>query len=64
MPVKHCIRNGKPGYKWGDQGYCYLISEEGGAEQARQKAQEQGRAIEVRKNFVSKLIHSKRKRTQ
>jgi hypothetical protein len=23
MPVKPCIKNGKRGFKWGDQGKCY-----------------------------------------
>lgn len=23
MPLKKCSSDGKPGYKWGDQGHCY-----------------------------------------
>jgi hypothetical protein len=23
MPVKSCVKNGKKGFKWGDQGKCY-----------------------------------------
>jgi hypothetical protein len=23
MPVKPCVKNGKKGFKWGDQGKCY-----------------------------------------
>lgn len=44
MPVKECQRNGKKGYKWGDQGYCYI------GEDAYDKALAQGRAIEANKN--------------
>lgn len=41
MPVKRCQRDGKPGWKWGDQGYCYIGSD------ARERALAQGRAIQA-----------------
>ena len=41
MPVIPCTRDGKPGYKYGADGYCYT-----GAD-ALKKAQTQGRAIEI-----------------
>jgi rhodanese-related sulfurtransferase len=47
MPVKKCQRDNEDGFKWGDTGYCYLPSEEGGEDAAREKASEQGVAIEA-----------------
>lgn len=44
MPLMECIREGKKGYKWGESGFCYL-----GAN-AKEKALQQGRAIEARKS--------------
>ena len=41
MPVKHCIINGEPGFKWGDRGVCYPEKEDG-----YEKAVAQGYAIE------------------
>ena len=43
MPVKKCIKDGKPGYKWGDEGECYIGPE------AKEKARRQGIAIEINK---------------
>lgn len=49
MPVKECQLNGKPGFKWGDVGHCYTY--EPGSQMsmalAKEKAEEQGRAIEA-----------------
>jgi hypothetical protein len=39
MPVKKCILGGEPGYKWGDQGKCYI------GKDAKEKAYNQGIAI-------------------
>jgi hypothetical protein len=41
MPVKQCTHDGKSGYKYGDNGKCYT------GEDARTKAEEQGRAIKA-----------------
>ena len=41
MPVKRCQKDGKPGWKWGDQGTCYT------GPGAREKALAQGRAIKA-----------------
>jgi hypothetical protein len=49
MPVQRCQRDNEEGFQWGDEGKCYLPSEEGGEEAAREKAAEQGRAIEANK---------------
>ncbi len=39
MPIKECQINGESGYKWGDQGKCYV------GEDAKQKAINQGISI-------------------
>lgn len=49
MPVHRCWRKGERGWQWGSQ-KCYLPSEEGSDEAAREKAEEQGRAIEGQRN--------------
>ena len=43
MPLKKCQRDGKDGWKWGDEGHCYI------GEGAKEKALTQGRAIEASK---------------
>lgn len=52
MPVKKCRKNGKPGYKWGDEGKCYTYTpgNKKSRERAEERAEEQGRAIKARKN--------------
>ena len=37
MPVKQCSRDGKPGYKWGDEGYCYTYNEGNESQKKRAK---------------------------
>jgi hypothetical protein len=54
MPLKKCTTEGKPGYKWGDEGHCYTYTpnDEKSRNEARAKALRQGYAIdpqEVRK---------------
>ena len=49
MPVKTCTVNGKSGYKWGDKGKCYT------GPNSRQKALEQGRAIEANKSKSTRM---------
>jgi len=46
MPVQECEREGQQGFQWGEEGTCYLPSEEGGEDEAKQKAAEQGQTIE------------------
>lgn len=50
MPVKRCTKDGKPGYKWGDEGKCYSYTSgnKESRERAKKKAAEQGRAIEAK----------------
>jgi len=52
MPVQRCVKNGKPGYKWGESGTCYTYApgDSQGREAARERAAEQGRAIKARGN--------------
>ena len=47
MPVKECNLEGKPGYKWGDEGKCYTYSpnNEGQRRTAKKSALLQGIAI-------------------
>ena len=47
MPVNNCSENGKPGYKWGDAGKCYLFdpNDESSKKEAKKKAVAQGLAI-------------------
>ena len=51
MPVKQCQEDGKPGYKWGDQGKCYTYTEgnESSKKQAKKKAAKQGQAAHANK---------------
>jgi hypothetical protein len=50
MPVQPCQRDGKPGYRWGEQGTCYTYTPGNRASQdhARAQADAQGRAIQAR----------------
>ena len=43
MPLKHCQKNKKKGWKYGDSGTCYTTGD------AREKAAKQGRAISISK---------------
>jgi hypothetical protein len=47
MPVKQCMENGDPGYKWGNEGKCYIYSpyNEGSKKNAIKKATLQGLVI-------------------
>lgn len=49
MPVQSCQSNGKPGFKWGNEGKCYTYTpgNEQSKNRARNRASEQGRAIEA-----------------
>jgi len=50
MPIKRCQRNGRPGFKWGDEGKCYTYEpgNKDSREAARQRALKQARAIRAR----------------
>jgi hypothetical protein len=51
MPVKECSSDGKLGYKYGDDGYCYTYTRgnESSRKSAKQKAHLQGSAIQARR---------------
>lgn len=51
MPVKQCQIEGKPGFRWDDQGKCYTYNPNSGLERdkAKQKALQQGIAISSKK---------------
>jgi hypothetical protein len=51
MPIKPCKIDGKPGYKWGDNGKCYLYKtgDDNSKKRAKEKALKQARAIKARK---------------
>lgn len=53
MPVKKCTIDGKPGYKWGDQGKCYTGPD------AEKKAMIQGVAA-IRNGAKEKLKKKKK----
>lgn len=51
MPVKQCQEDGRPGYKWGDEGKCYTYTEgnESSKKRAKAKAAKQGAAAQANK---------------
>lgn len=52
MPRKACTRDGRPGYKWGDSGYCYTYTpgDEASRNRAIARCMRQARAIEASKH--------------
>lgn len=52
MPLKRCQVNNQQGWKWGDSGKCFT------GKDAKEKAAEQGRAIEASKSkgWISQAI--------
>jgi hypothetical protein len=49
MPIQSCSNEGKPGYKWGEQGSCYTytVGDESSIKEAKKKAQIQGIAARL-----------------
>lgn len=47
MPVTECTLDGKPGYKWGEAGHCYVYTagDPVSRTRAHNKATQQGQAI-------------------
>jgi hypothetical protein len=47
MPIKECSLEGKPGYKWGEEGHCYVYdpNSESSKRKAKKDAAAQGVAI-------------------
>ena len=56
MPVKRCQKNNSPGYKFGDNGFCYTYKagNKRSRERARKKAKAQGRTIKSGKYIKHK----------
>lgn len=48
MPIQNCTKDSDPGYKYGEDGYCYTYNpgDEESRKAAKQKAIMQGVAIE------------------
>jgi hypothetical protein len=53
MPVTECNSQGKPGFKWGEQGKCYSYEpgNEDSRKVAKEKAEAQGRAAKANQSF-------------
>ncbi|MBA7563951.1 hypothetical protein ES708_05613 [subsurface metagenome] len=51
MPIMKCRKDNKPGYRWGNSGFCYTYEAGNKASEsvARLKAAKQGAAIHVSK---------------
>lgn len=53
MPLNRCMKDGKPGYRWGSgdgaKCYTYTVGNEESRKRARKKAMEQAAAIEANK---------------
>lgn len=48
MPVTSCQEDGKPGFRWGEEGKCYTYNpnDQSSEDAAYEKARRQGAAIE------------------
>lgn len=51
MPVQRCVKDGKPGYRWGKEGKCYhyISGNKQSRERAKQNALKQGQATKSNK---------------
>lgn len=49
MPVERCFKDGKPGYRYGKKGVCYVyeLGNKQSHDQAKAKAEKQGQAIKA-----------------
>lgn len=56
MSLKRCQSNGKTGYRWGNEGKCYTYTtgDKDSREEAKRKAESQGRAIKSSKRKKKK----------
>jgi hypothetical protein len=50
MPLKRCTKDGKSGWKWGDEGKCYTGPD------AKKKAAKQGAAIKSNSNIADEWM--------
>jgi hypothetical protein len=60
MPVERCEIDGRPGYRWGKEGTCYVYKDgdEPGKTRAYNQAARQGRAIKARQDGVESSTDS------
>lgn len=58
MPVKPCTSKGKPGFKYGNSGKCYIYTAGNAASRGRARAlaEKQGRAMHVEKFVVEEVV--------
>ena len=49
MPIQKCTSDGKPGYKWGEEGKCY-----------RKNAHKQVIAFEFAKYIISRIKNTRK----
>lgn len=54
MPVQRCRRDGRPGYRWGEQGTCHTYDpdDKTSREKARMRAARQGRAVKANESLT------------
>lgn len=59
MPIMKCTKNGKPGFKWGESGYCYTYKPDNKSSMtaAKEKALEQAAAIYASKEDTNSIIN-------
>lgn len=62
MPIQKCTSDGKPGYKWGEEGKCYtyISDNEASRKAARKKAHKQGIAFEFAKYIISRIKNTRK----
>lgn len=60
MPIKECQLDGKPGWKWGDSGKCYVYTKgsEAQSKLARARALKQGVASGEFLKEITPVNHS------
>jgi len=51
MPIMKCRKDNKPGYRWGNSGFCYIYTagDKKSESAAKLKAAKQGAAIHISK---------------
>lgn len=52
MPVMRCMKDSRPGWKWGENGTCYTYDagNDDASDRAERQAERQGRAVESSKH--------------
>lgn len=60
MPIKHCEKDGKPGFSWGNASKCwtYNPNDEASKKEAKKKCIKQGIAIDGPKKFKEEVSKS------